>query len=72
MVNSVYDPFGFVAPVSIQGKSLLRELVTETCEWDSPLPENKRKEWENWKDSLQAFEQLEVPRTYAAVSLSTA
>ncbi|XP_042150458.1 uncharacterized protein LOC121838334 [Ixodes scapularis] len=72
MVNSVYDPFGFVAPVTIQGKSLLRELVTETCEWDSPLPENKRKEWENWKDSLQAFEQLEVPRTYAAVSLSTA
>ncbi|XP_040077158.1 uncharacterized protein LOC120849101 [Ixodes scapularis] len=72
MVNSVYDPFGFVAPVTIQGKSLLQELVTETCEWDSPLPENKRKEWENWKDSLQAFEQLEVPRTYAAVSLSTA
>ncbi|KAM7281667.1 uncharacterized protein ISCGN_006482 [Ixodes scapularis] len=63
MVNSVYDPFGFVAPVTIQGKSLLRELVTETCEWDSPLPENKRKEWKNWKDSLQAFEQLEIDVT---------
>ncbi|XP_077508402.1 uncharacterized protein LOC144119726 [Amblyomma americanum] len=26
----------------IQGKSLLRELVAETCDWDCPLPDDKK------------------------------
>lgn len=30
-VNSVFDPFSIVAPVTIEGKSLLRELSVE--EW---------------------------------------
>lgn len=39
-INSLYDPLGFYAPaVSIQGRSLLRELTMEACDWDTPLPE---------------------------------
>lgn len=71
-VNSLYDPLGFAAPVTIQGKLLLRELSVNSIEWDSPLPENKRMEWESWRDSLKALEQLQIPRTYATQSLSKA
>lgn len=38
-VNSLFDPLGLVAPVTIQGRSLLRELTMNTCDWDTPLPE---------------------------------
>ncbi|XP_075530085.1 uncharacterized protein LOC142563417 [Dermacentor variabilis] len=72
VVNSLYDPLGFVAPVIVQGKSLLRELVALTCDWDCPLPDEKRAAWEVWKDSLQVLEQLDIPRTYAPASLTTA
>lgn len=37
-INSLYDPLGFVAPITIQGKAILRELTTENGDWDAPLP----------------------------------
>lgn len=71
-VNSVFDPLGFLAPVTIQGRALLRELTAELSEWDTPLPEDKLSKWEAWRDSLQDLRHLHVPRTYTAASLAKA
>lgn len=68
-VNSVFDPLGLLAPVTIQGRALLRELTSELSDWDTPLPEDKLKKWENWRDSLQVLKELHVPRTYTPSSL---
>ncbi|XP_035808144.2 uncharacterized protein LOC118470918 [Amphiprion ocellaris] len=69
-VNSLYDPLGFVAPIIMQGKALVRELSSEQREWDAPLPPEKEAEWILWKDSLKALEDLEIKRCYIPVSLS--
>ncbi|KAF1387159.1 hypothetical protein PFLUV_G00102450 [Perca fluviatilis] len=71
-VNSVFDPFGFVAPVTIQGRALLRELTVELSDWDTPLPADKLSKWEAWRDSLQDLKLLHIPRTYTAASLAKA
>ncbi|XP_067306911.1 uncharacterized protein [Pseudorasbora parva] len=71
-VNSVFDPLGMVAPVTIEGKSLLRELSVNTCDWDAPLPEQKLKQWEVWSESLHELSKLHIPRSYTATSLSNA
>ena len=71
-INSLFDPLGFAAPVSIQGRSLLRELTSEDCDWDAPLPEEKYKEWKLWRDSLKELEQVKIPRQYTSISLSQA
>lgn len=39
-VNSLYDPLGFVAPVTVHGRFILWELTLENTDWDSPLPQN--------------------------------
>ena len=41
-VNSLYDPFGFASPITVQGKALIRDLSSEQYEWDTPLPPEKR------------------------------
>ena len=69
-VNSIYDPIGFVAPVSVTGKIFLRELVSGTLDWDSPLPEDRRNGWESWRYSLILLEQMKIPRSYFGVALS--
>ncbi|XP_056377073.1 uncharacterized protein LOC130273782 isoform X1 [Hyla sarda] len=71
-VNSLYDPLGFVAPIIMQGKALLRQTTTEQeqSDWDIPLPEEKEMQWKLWKDSLLELEQLNIPRPYVSVSLS--
>ncbi|KAI7804924.1 hypothetical protein IRJ41_023810 [Triplophysa rosa] len=71
-VNSVFDPLGFLAPVTIQGRLLLRELTAELSEWDVPLPEDKFSKWKAWQDSLQELRHLHVPRAYTAASLAKA
>ena len=70
-VNSLYDPLGFVAPITVQGKALIRELTSEQCEWDDPLPPEKEQYWRAWKESLKDLEQLSIPRPYVPVSLSS-
>lgn len=69
-VNSLYDPLGFVAPIIMQGKALVRELSSEQREWDAPLPPEKEAEWILWKDSLTALEDLQIQRCYIPTSLS--
>lgn len=71
-VNSLFDPLGFVAPITIQGKFLQRELSTSVSDWDESLPLEKYSEWEAWRDSLQDLQQLHIPRAYTLNSPSNA
>lgn len=68
-VSSLYDPLGFIAPVTIQGKIILRNLVSETTDCDEILSNDFREQWEKWKDSLKACEDLMISRTLVPASL---
>ena len=71
-LNSLYDPLGFAAPVTIQDKSILRELTDRNSEWDSSLPKEVYEPWSAWRDSLKALNEVLVPRVLTAISPSTA
>ncbi|KAK7921993.1 hypothetical protein WMY93_008895 [Mugilogobius chulae] len=70
-VNSLFDPLGFTAPVTLGGKNIMRELSTEQYDWDTELPADKQEQWKIWRDSIKDLEQLQIPRAYVPVSLST-
>lgn len=67
MVNSLFDPLGFLAPVTIKGRLLLREVSGEASDWDSPLLEAMEEKWMEWKDSLQHLSSIYVPHPYSTV-----
>ncbi|XP_073714092.1 uncharacterized protein [Misgurnus anguillicaudatus] len=69
-VNSLYDPCGFIAPVTIKGRLLLRELSMQAEDWDSPLPDELKPDWIRWRDSLQNLQDLKIPRTYSSFPTS--
>lgn len=68
-LNSVYDPLGFAAPVTICGKMLLREITTG-CDWDEPLNPDLETKWDAWKHSLLSLRELTISRMYLPESLS--
>lgn len=53
VVNSIYDPLGLAAPVLLEGRLLLQQLVavgkkttaTASLGWDDPLPEEFANRW---------------------------
>ncbi len=67
-INSIYDPMGFAGPVTIHGKILFRDLMSENAGWDQPLPHDQELEWELWRDSLKLLENWRISRTYFATS----
>lgn len=71
-INSVFDPLGFLAPVTVEGRLLLRELVSQGTDWDTPLPPEKFDKWQRWQDSLQGLNHLNISRTYSTCSLTRA
>ena len=63
-VSSIYDPIGFVAPLMLQGKSILQELCGLNLGWDDPIPEDVKMKWEKWRMELMKLHSIAIPRCY--------
>ncbi len=72
VVNSLFDPLGYLAPVTIKGRFFLRELTGNSLEWDSPLSPDMYDGWRSWQESLQDLQALHIPCTYVSFSISQA
>ncbi len=68
-INSLYDPLGFVCPITTQGKALVRELSTIQQDWDTVLPSDKEGPWKAWTSSLAELDRLQIPRAYVPTSM---
>ncbi|XP_069139288.1 uncharacterized protein [Argopecten irradians] len=66
-INSLFDPVGFVAPVLIKGRLILRSCMSFPCDWDDPLPKELESIWREWTESLQSLRLLNIPRRYDQV-----
>ena len=61
-VMSIYDPYGFLAPLILLAKILLRETWILQLQWDEVLPDDMQEKWiEFFKQVLEAS-QHKYPR----------
>ena len=58
-VSSIYDPLGFVVPVLLAGKRILQMFCKDNANWDDPLPDTLRTEWEKWRDEIHSLENID-------------
>ena len=70
-INSVFDPIGFLAPVIIDGRLILRDVVSTGIDWDEPLPYDTEVKWKHWLNSLNDLNCVNISRSLFEVSLST-
>ena len=69
-VSSIYDPNGFVGPVTLKRKQILQQMFRDGLDWDSPLPEELRPIWEKWRNEILEFEKSEIRRCFKPVDFS--
>ncbi|XP_060085112.1 uncharacterized protein LOC132564475 [Ylistrum balloti] len=69
VINSLFDPIGFTAPVTVEGRILMREAMSSKCGWDELLPETLRIYLERWVDELVHLQDFTIPRIYCSLSV---
>ncbi|UYV63002.1 hypothetical protein LAZ67_2002805 [Cordylochernes scorpioides] len=62
MVQRIFDPLGFCAPVFLQPKLLLQRSWGLKLGWDTPLPESMAQEFRTWLDQIKLIELIKIPR----------
>lgn len=61
-ISKIFDPLGWLAPVTIKLKILFQELWKSELGWDQPLPEKVALEWNTIKADLSYISQFRIPR----------
>ena len=61
---SVFDPLGFVSPVTLIPKGMIQDLWRQRdLKWDDPLPDIFADAWQKWRKQLHSIEAVRVPRS---------
>nr|XP_053620905.1 uncharacterized protein LOC128681202 [Plodia interpunctella] len=61
-VARIWDITGFVAPVVLYAKLLIKELWLCNCDWDDTPPAHIAKLWARFREELPLLCQLKIPR----------
>lgn len=66
MLHQVFDPLGFTIPYIILGRRILQLAFarSHSNDWDSPIPEDLRRQWLGWLNDLGKLEEISIPRCY--------
>ena len=67
-ISSIYDLLGFVAPVLLEGKTILQELCRNNTGWDDPVPNDVQSKWFKWKSELEDLQSFAIPRCYKPIN----
>ncbi|XP_047991558.1 uncharacterized protein LOC125242543 isoform X1 [Leguminivora glycinivorella] len=61
-VSRLYDPMGFVGPLTVKAKLILQQIWQYDLEWDSPLPPELVKIWQTFYNNLISMPNMTIPR----------
>ena len=63
-IGSIYDPNGYLAPVTLKVKQILQQMCKDNLDWESPVPEYLHPQWEKWRREIVQLEKLEMQRCF--------
>lgn len=68
MIAKIYDPMGWVSPITIKFKHLMQQLWLLKIDWDTTLPPQVILEWKKLVENLKGINNLVIPRWYGTGS----
>ncbi|XP_048000251.1 uncharacterized protein LOC125237304 [Leguminivora glycinivorella] len=61
-IARIYDPLGFLCPVTFHAKYLMQVLWSSGVQWDDDVPEAITSEWMKFTDQLPSLKSVVIPR----------
>ena len=63
-VASIYDPLGFIAPITFEAKRIIQKAWQLNLDWDDSIPPKLGSRWKTWGDKLSWLKNLHIPRCF--------
>ena len=60
--SKVFDPLSLCLPVTIRGRTLLRDLWSQKLDWDVPINSENQTQWKTLAKDLAQLHKFEFPR----------
>ena len=70
-IARLYDPIGFLSPLSIQGRIIVQEAWESDFGWDIELPDSANQKWKDLVAQLESALQIPIPRWIGFRDLKT-
>ncbi|XP_052747141.1 uncharacterized protein LOC128199875 [Bicyclus anynana] len=67
----IFDPLGFLSPVTIQAKSFIQKLWILGIEWDQPPPDDIVRLWNAYQTQLSQLSKLRIPRQFKCAKVKS-
>lgn len=66
-IASIYDPMGWLVPLTLKAKAVMQKIWTlrvndAAYEWDQPLPASIVQEWHDLKTQIPLINDIKIPR----------
>ncbi|KRX89341.1 hypothetical protein T4E_11053 [Trichinella pseudospiralis] len=55
MIMKIFDPLGYLSPFLVKAKRI---------DWDTPLPKNMMKDWQDWIAEIPSISEIRLPRCW--------
>lgn len=69
-IAQIYDPCGFLSPVSVYTKIFMQIIWSRAIDWDDLLPDDLLEKWNSFFTELPVLTKVTVPRSFLLNSLS--
>ncbi|XP_068240008.1 uncharacterized protein [Palaemon carinicauda] len=64
VVASIYDPLGYLSPVTLIAKILLQEMCRRKLWWDEEMSADELVRWKTWLAQLPQLEEFQLRRSF--------
>lgn len=61
-VSQLFDPLGWISPVTIKAKIMFQKLWLTKTTWNDPVPKEVDEEWKLYKRQLPVLQNIKIPR----------
>lgn len=72
-ISKIFDPLGWLSPLTIRAKLLFQKLWLTSMEWDDEVPRDIQQDWNKIRADLMHIDQFQIPRwigdIYASVEI---